>query len=477
MKHPSMRVRLMVGTGLAVSVVLLVSLVIIYQSVSRMLRKEVRLQLLNSASLLMKSSELEPGGVVYEWHEALESDDTTGVLGLFQFWDQNSGTTAGSPALGGESIERFHGELNQPVLKPITLPDGRPAMAVGVLHLPFLDGEGLEEMKRLGKVLQPQDFPQVLVCARETRSLDQKLGRFRGHLIRAGAATLIAIWVSVGWITRRTLRPIDELAERLDRRSREDEGPVPPIPDGMPVELTALAGAFNRTLERVEAARERERRFALHAAHELRTPISGLQAILEQAVSRPRDADELTKRIESALGVASGMRGTVHTLMRLARIRGGLEQGVSEPFDPALAVRETLDEAKERFEDRGIELASSIPDGAHALDGDPELFRLVVGTLVDNMVRHAPSGSEARVSADEGASGFRVVMTNRADGLAPEELPRLFEPFQRGEASVGHEGSGLGLSLAREVVLAMGGAIDLRLRDEDLFEVEVNFSR
>lgn len=476
MSHPSMRARLMIGTGLAVTAVLLVSLVIIYQSVSRMLRKEVRMQLFESAALLAKSSELEPEGVVYEWHEALESGTATGVPGFFQFWDQKSGSSAGSPALGGASLEPFHGQLDETVLRPITLPDGRPAMAAGLLHLPFLDTEAEEEMQRRGKILHPQDFPQILVCARETESLDSKLGRMKWHLVRAGTATLLAIWLAVWVVSRRTLRPIDALARRLDERSREDGGPIPPVPDDLPVELTGLAGAFNRTLERVEAARERERQFALHAAHELRTPIAGIQATLEQAISRPREVDDLRGRIGAALGVANSMGITINSLMRLARVRGGLEKRKVAGFDPAALLHGMLDEERERFAARELELMAEGPATVPPLDNDPELFRVVAATLLDNILRHAPAASEVGMTIDDNDRAFVVRLSNPAPGLGRDELKDLFEPFQRGRQVAASEGSGLGLSLAREIARLLGGTVDLRLENDRLV-VELSLPR
>ncbi|MBB5350773.1 signal transduction histidine kinase [Haloferula luteola] len=464
MSHPSMRNRLLAGTALIVTLVLLVSMVIIYQSFARILRKEIRMQLVESAALLAKSAELEPEGVVYEWHEALESGSSIGVPGLFQFWNLNQGTTLSSPALKGASLKPFHGELDEIVVRPVKLPDGRPAMAAGLLHLPFLDAEGIEEMKQRGQVLTPSDFPQVLVCARETESLDAKLRRIQWHLIRAGSATLLAIAISTAFIIRRNLRPIHSLTRRLDARSLQDGGPIPPTPEDLPRELTGLANAFNRTLERVEAARERERQFALHAAHELRTPIAGIQATLEQAVSRQRSSEELQTRIHSALNLAHDMGATIHTLMRLARLRGGLEMPVAESFDPAALVHALFQEGADRFSARSLLLQIEGPMSGPLLNSDPELLRVVLATLMDNILRHAPSDSDVSIVIEENSEGFSLQLTNSAPQLIHHELVDLFEPFQRGQQVAASEGSGLGLSLAREIVRLLGGAITLKLQ-------------
>lgn len=477
MKHPSMWTRLMIGTGIAVTMVLAVSMVFIFQAVARMMRREVRAQLLESAAILAKSSELEPAGVVYEWHEAIQSGSATGVPGYFQFWDCRSGRSVGSPALAGASLERFHGALDETVLRPITLPDGRPALAAGLLHLPFLDDDGRESMARSGALLKPADFPQVLVCARETTTLDQKLARVRRHFLRAGAATLAAIWITTALVIRRTLRPLNHLAGRLEERSRQDSGPLPAIPPDLPRELTGLAYAFNRTLERAETGRERERQFALHAAHELRTPVAGIRATLEQAVRLPREADDLRARIRSALHLAAGMSETIDSLMRLARIRGGSEKAIRKPFDPAAVFDELLDEASGTLVERRFALRREGPRRGIAAEGDPDLFRVVLVILIDNAVRHSPEGSEIDAVFMDEVGRFTIRLANPAPGIRSSELPGLFELFQRGAAQQSTGGAGLGLSLAREITWLLGGTISLRLEDPSLLVVELLFPR
>ncbi|MGB6223603.1 sensor histidine kinase [Haloferula sp.] len=460
-----MRLRLLVGTGLFVTVVLLISQVVIYQSIARMLRKEIRMQLLESASILAKSAELEIDKVVYEWQEALESNADTSIAGLFQFWDLNTGNAVGSPALKGGSLEMFHGELNQSIIREVVLPDGRPALAVGLMHLPFLDAGTFEEMKALGRFLRPEDFPQVLVCARETATLDGKLTRMKWHLVRAGSATLLTIWLSILTITIWTMRPIRELERRLEESSKKDSGAIPEIPDNLPVELRGLAEAFNRTLERVEAARDRERDFALHAAHELRTPIAGIQATLEQALHRERSQDDLRERIGNALVLTEDMRGTIQSLMKLARVRGRIEKVESDEFDPWELVDEILASEGRRIAERKLSVARDFQGPFRACQSDRSLVKIVIMTLVDNAVRYAPAGSRIELRAAEKDGRFLLRIENECFDLGQEDLARVFEPFQRGGSTAG-EGAGLGLSLAREIAELLGGSVKMELSEE-----------
>jgi two-component system heavy metal sensor histidine kinase CusS len=469
MKHPSIRLRLMLGTGLIVAILLLIANVAIYRAFERTLSKEVEQQLLQSASLLAKSAELEADGLVYEWQEAMESPDASDITGVFQFWDMNSGKSTKSPDLGDGELPRFYGKLNHPVLRDIVLKDGRHARAVGLLHYPFTDEITIAEAAKAGKILHPENFPQVVVCARETESLAHRLSELRTHLTRAAIATLLAIWASIFAISAWCLRPIREFSDNLLERSEKENPPVVEIPHAMPSELVGLAAAFNTTLDRVEKSRAREKEFALHAAHELRTPVAGILATLEQALHRPRDSEDLSNRIGEALKITSGMRLTLDSLMRLARLRGGLETSLKASFDPLAAVTDLLANATAIIARRRLRPTKDFPEKTGPLFNDPGLFRAVISNLIDNAVRHSPRNSVFHFQITDTPDHFSFRTKNATGGLKPEDLGRLFEPFQRASDAADDEGghAGLGLSLAREAVILLGGNLRAEINSDD----------
>ncbi len=462
MKHPSIRLRLIVGSGLLAALILLTASHFVYRTVRRSLHDEIKAQLHQSASLLSKSAELEDDGIVYEWHEAMLSGSGPPITGLFQFWDVKSGETIRSPELGVDDLPRFHGEIDRPVVRRIVLPDGTPARALGLLHLPFVDDPDLLEKIRLGIVAGPGDHPQILVCAVETRSLQRRLGRIRNKLAYSTGATVAGIWISIILISRWTLRPIDELSAHLMERSGSGSTETLDLPENLPRELTGLVTAFNVALQRVEAARNRERDFALHAAHELRTPIAGIHSILEQAVYRPRQAEDLQQRIGESLAITAGMKATIHSLMRLARLRGGLEEIQPEPFDSAAMLRElaAVESANHPGKPFTLDLAME------PLTSDPGLFRLLVANLVENAFRHSPSNSTISIRSAKSASGFTLDITNERGSLSPGDAERIFQPFQRGtEANADSPGAGLGLSLGMEIARLLGGSLSVNFED------------
>jgi signal transduction histidine kinase len=479
MKHPSIRFRLMLGTGIIVAVLLFVANFFIYRAFERTLTEEIESQLLQSASLLAKSAELEANSLDYEWKDAMNSPGSADITGVFQFWDMRSGRTTKSPDLGDGELPLFYGKLNVPVLREITLSNGRKARAVGLLHHPFVDVIAIAEAAQTGRVLHPEDFPQVVVCARETQSLTHRLNELRSLLTRASIGTLLAIWASIFAISTWSLHPIRELSENLLEHSKKENPPQVEIPHALPSELTGLAGAFNTALNHVEKSRAREKEFTLHAAHELRTPVAGILITLEQALYRPRGSLDLSNRIEEALKITRSMRLTLNSLMRIARLRGGLEASSKTPVEPKTILREVLEAAIPLIEKNHLTIHEGFPEDVPAISTDPGLFRAVISNLIDNSIRHSPIHSTIEFHVDDSSERFVFMTINPCSGLSAENLDRLFEPFQRGSKAADNEGAhaGLGLSLAKEAALLMGGRIDVNLISDDRIRFTLTLPR
>ncbi|MFT4176560.1 MAG: HAMP domain-containing sensor histidine kinase [Luteolibacter sp.] len=474
MKRPSIRRRLTLGCLSVAAVVLFVSKVFIYRDVSHSLRSKLDRQLVNEANLLSKSSELEADGIVYEWEEALQSSAGMGIGGMFQLWDVKSGNTSRSPDLGNDDLEFFHGELDRPVFRDLILKNGDKVRAVGLLHHPFTNRYGRMEMERRGRILKIEDYPQVVVCARETAGMERDLAVTRFRLIKTGVLTLGAVWLAIFLIIRWTLSPIDRLAGNLAKRSLELGTPLPAIPERLPEELYPLAIAFNETLHRIELSREHEKEFAYSAAHQLRTPISGIHAILELAHRKPEDGADLKRRIGRALAVSGRMKETINSLMRLARLRGGLEEAVAEEYDASLILREVLSDEKDRGENR-FSIETKGLDDAVRIKGDKGLFRIVVSNLLENAFRYTPEGGRIRISMSREKESLVLEVGNDCDGLAEEDCERIFRPFERGRnVSVNDPGAGLGLSLSKEISLRCKGTLVASLKDGSVvFRLEI----
>jgi signal transduction histidine kinase len=464
MKHPSISLRLIVCSTLMVALVLVLSKIATYREVERSLRQEMDDKLMNMANLLSKSSELQAGGVIYEWQEAANSTAGPRLEGLFQFWDLKSGRTARSPDLKANDLEFFHGGMNEPVFKNLRLFNGEEGRAIGLMHLPFTNDYGEAEMERRGLDLSAKDYKQVVVCAIVSEPLEQRLASTRRNLLATGVLALLAIWVVIIVVTKWTLRPLETLASGLLKRSSEVGTPLPEIPPKLPRELVQVVTAFQITMEKVETARSHEKDFAWSAAHQLRTPVAGLNAILEQALARPREMDNLLPRIRRAHDLVGQIRQTIESLMQLARLHGGLDEVELVPFHPADIVRDLVKTyAEQPHGGRGPLLEVSIGEDEAWVRGDSRLFHVLASVLLENAFRHV-SPPDGRIQIRTGVIGhdFLLTIANDSEGFDPGESERIFRPFQRGKnTSVNSPGAGLGLALAKEISVRMGATLEV----------------
>ena len=269
----------------------------------------------------------------------------------------------------------------------------------------------------------------------------------------------VAIAVAGGlWITRRSLRPLDEIAhvaselgaDRLDRRVelRADSAS----------ELVQLADALNQMLTRIDRSVAGMRRFTADASHELRTPLAALRGELEVTLRRPRTVDEMRAGFESALEEVTRLSELVEALLTLARSDAG-ELSVSRTsVDIADLVRRVVALYEPVALDRGVQLEWTA-DGKLDAMIDPTWLERAVVNIVDNACKFTPRGGRVRVAAVAKDGRARIVVSDTGPGLLPEDGERVFERFYRSSRARGTEGFGLGLALARDFVRALGGTI------------------
>jgi signal transduction histidine kinase len=258
-----------------------------------------------------------------------------------------------------------------------------------------------------------------------------------------GVAVLLVVVVhlvlraSVG----RALRPVQQMSSQAGRWSADDVdrrfGTEP-----RPAELAELAGTLDQVLDRLSAVLRHEQRFAEELSHELRTPLAQIQAEIDLLASRPRDPAEV-EEAHTAIGqAAAGMRSTLDTLMATAR------SGSSVPPGRTL-VRPVL----ESFGDISVSAPADLVVGV-----DRDVLLRILAPVVDNAVRYARTA--VRISARARQGRVIVVVTDDGPGMTPEVAASAFDPGFRGDGADGHDGAGLGLSLVRRLVLAVGGSVD-----------------
>ena len=268
----------------------------------------------------------------------------------------------------------------------------------------------------------------------------------------------IALTAVLGAIaTRRGLKPLGTLAQEARTISPKDRAhrlTVTPLHD----ELETIAGSFNQTLDRLEAAYRQMEGFNADVAHELRTPLATLIQATHLALARPRSVDEMRNTLASNLEELEQMSGLVSDMLFLARADRG--EGVAEARPVSLAdeagkVVEFFDAA---CEEEGIRVEV---DGDALVPCVASLVRRALSNLLSNALRHSPPNTVVRIRIRTTGAFTRLAVENPGTAIPPESLARMFDRFYVADVAraTRGEGHGLGLAIVRAIAQMHGGDV------------------
>ena len=274
------------------------------------------------------------------------------------------------------------------------------------------------------------------------------------------ASSAIALLLTLGglaWlVTARATAEMDRLAAEvatieagsLDRR----------LVPRRTLEVDRMASVLNRLLARLESAVTHLQRFTADAAHELRTPVAALRARLEVAIGGPANVNAYRDGLVDALEQTERLGRLAEDLLTLSAVEAGGGAQRDEEVRLDLLAREVVEALEPVAQEQGRTLDCDAP-AAVSVRGAPQLLKRVVLNLVDNAFRHTPAGAPVRIAVSRHDGVAEVVVEDRGPGMSRDDLASAFQRFTRGRGSTG--GSGLGLALCREIVVAHGGRIDL----------------
>ncbi|GIU92958.1 MAG: hypothetical protein KatS3mg011_1864 [Acidimicrobiia bacterium] len=225
-------------------------------------------------------------------------------------------------------------------------------------------------------------------------------------------------------------------------------------------ELADLAGAFNRMAGELAEARERERRFLLSVGHDLRTPLTTVAGYAEALQEGP-PSDQVRRIGEVIESETRRLSRLIEDLMLLARVESAEFTLRPEPVDLAAHLTELVEAFRARAEAADLRLEADIAQvGTRMVD--PDRFSQVAANLVENALRYTPPRGTVRVRLEADDGLVRLAVSDTGPGIEPEDLPHIFERFyvSRRYRGVRPEGSGLGLSIVKSLVEAMGGRVE-----------------
>ena len=299
----------------------------------------------------------------------------------------------------------------------------------------------------------------VIVAAAPLAPLDDSVEEFRRlEPALVGGAALAAL-VAGSLLAGRALRPVAALTRTAHAiaRSRVASQRVPV--SSRRDELGELAATFNEMLESLEALARQQQRFVADASHELRAPLTAIQANLELLAWSELPDAERREVVEEARLETLRLSRLVADLLALARADAGVPLRRERVELDRIAL-EVLGDVRERAAGREIRVGE-----LHqvALDGDAERLRQVIHNLLDNAVRYTPAGGWVTLALRQTGGAAELRISDTGIGIAPSDLARVFERFYRGDPARARDpgGTGLGLAIARWIVEAHNGRIAL----------------
>lgn len=343
----------------------------------------------------------------------------------------------GNTLLGSEAL---------PLIRPGPAPD-----------LTFITGTHLDNRVRTAALrVQVAGAPGPLVVAL-AEPAHPRDALAREILIEMAVATLIIVTLLIILMHRGLkagLLPLESLRARLANREPDDLSRLD-FADA-PMEVQPLVNGFNQLLERVREASTAQRRFIANAAHQLRTPLAAISTQTQLAL---RTASGTSR--EALLTIDQGahrLTRLVNQLLVLSRAESMQGAGLDmAPVDLCALTREVAEHALPHAAERNIDLGVDLPDAPVTVQGEPTLLRELLVNLVDNAIKYSLAGGMVTLRVHP--SGILEV-EDAGIGVPAEERERIFERFHR-VIGTHATGSGLGLSIVREVAAHHGAVVAL----------------
>ena len=288
------------------------------------------------------------------------------------------------------------------------------------------------------------------------------LERLRYILLAGWVSSLFLVGIA-GWIfANDTLRPVAEINEQVNNISARN------IHERLKIgrekdELAQLAGTFNDLLNRLDEAFQSQKSFVSHASHELRTPLTILMGEMEVTLLQQRSPEQYQTAIRGTLEEAKKMRDLINSLLELARLNS---ETVQTNFKPQ-RVDDLLWQARGYLVQKGLDyrvniVLDELPENESdwVVNCDDSLLRMAFLNLMQNGCKYSPK-QEVTVSLKSNNGKLHLFFADQGVGIAPEDLPHVFEPFYRSQRVNGVKGHGVGLALTRRIVQLHRGEIEI----------------
>ena len=273
--------------------------------------------------------------------------------------------------------------------------------------------------------------------------------------VAARVAFIAALFL---FVMRRVGRPLGDVVDAADRVAEGDFAVR--VREHGPPWIRSMARAFNGMTSRLEEQHRLRREMMADVAHELRTPLAVMQGRLEGILDGvyPRNEQQVAQVLDDTRHLAR----LVEDLGTLAHTEAGTLRLEKEPTDIGVLLEDVAALLGPEADARRVTIQVAAPSGMPLVDVDPVRLREVMINLISNALRYSPAGGNVSVHAATDKERLTIQVGDRGPGITPTDLPRIFDRFHKGASSTG---SGLGLTIAHNLVVAHGGTLGAESRE------------
>ncbi|HYK18562.1 MAG TPA: ATP-binding protein [Bryobacteraceae bacterium] len=317
-----------------------------------------------------------------------------------------------------------------------------------------------EPVRVAARVMEVNGRQFLIQVAEPMSRFDESLARFERILLILAPCFLLLATAGGFWIASRALAPVDRItkdARAIRAGNLSARLAMPRARD----ELGRLTETLNEMLERIEADVRRIVQFTADASHELRAPLTLIHTAAEFSLRRERSREELVDAMRKIVRESQRTSRLVDDLLLLARADSQADALRLAPTDVSSTGREAADLATSLAQAKNIEISSEIPREAVVMDGDEKLLEQLWLILLDNAVKYTPEGGRINFAMRPVNSHLETTVRDTGIGIAPHDLPYVYDRFWRADKvrSRAAGGAGLGLAIARWIVQTHRGEI------------------
>jgi signal transduction histidine kinase len=299
----------------------------------------------------------------------------------------------------------------------------------------------------------------VLQVGKTTENREEVLERFRGTAAAVVTPVLVlgcAGGLFLAFWALRPLRHMIQTVRAIDAGAMHARVPIRQTGD----ELDQLSLLFNGMLDRIATLIAGMREALDAVAHDLRTPVARIRGVAELALRSDQEPDAFRQSLADCVEESDQLLTMLNTLMDISEAETGALKLRLERVNVAILV-ETIVDLYRLVADEKRVTVSTAADPQLWLTADRTRLRQVLGNLLDNAIKYTAAGGRVEVKAQQQQESVVISISDTGMGLAPDELPKIWDRLYRGDQARAERGLGLGLSLVRAVVQAHGGRIDV----------------